>query len=232
VAVADPRPVSNARALPNALAEVAAIRKLFSQAQVLTGEQATRREVQETLAQASVVHFAGHGRNDWQSPLESGLLLAGDRLLTAQDLLDLRLEGARLATLSACETGIPGLELPDEVTGLPSACLLAGFAAVIASLWPVADISTALLMERFYRNWLVDQDDLAGALGNAQRWLRDLTAGELAAHFEGLMNLPQGEMPLPYQAIADYWTLFAGMQASARPFQHPFFWAAFSLYGT
>ena len=60
---------------------------------------------------------------------------------------------ARLATLSACETGIVGTDLPDEVVMLPSALLEAGYAGVAASLWSVADFSTAMLMVRFYQCW-------------------------------------------------------------------------------
>ena len=58
----------------------------------------------------------------------------------------------RLATLSACETGIVGADLPDEAASLPSALLQAGFCGVAASLWSVADISTAMLMGALKEN--------------------------------------------------------------------------------
>jgi len=45
-------------------------------------------------------------------------------LLTIQDLLDSAQAGGRLASLSACETGIVGTELPDEVVALRSALRL------------------------------------------------------------------------------------------------------------
>lgn len=56
----------------------------------------------------------------------------------------------RLALLSACETGLPGTQLPDEVVSLPTRLLQAGVAGVAASLWSVADLSTTLLLVRFY----------------------------------------------------------------------------------
>jgi len=37
--------------------------------------------------------------------------MANDEILTIKDLFELHLEGARLATLSACETGVPGTKL-------------------------------------------------------------------------------------------------------------------------
>jgi CHAT domain-containing protein len=48
-----------------------------------------------------------------------------------------------------------------------------GFGGVVASLWSVADISTAMLMEHFYRCWREDKLPPAEPLRAAQRWLRD-----------------------------------------------------------
>ena len=98
-------------------------------------------------------------------------------------MLDLRLAAARLAALSACETGIPGTKLPDEVVGLPTGWLQAGVAGVVASLWSVNDLSTAMLMERFYRLWREDGLAPALALRQAQLWLRDSTNREKAEYF-------------------------------------------------
>jgi CHAT domain-containing protein len=58
---------------------------------------------------------------------------------------------ADLVTLSACETGF-GQELGGEGLGsLTRAFLYAGAGSVVASLWSVADESTAELMTAFYR---------------------------------------------------------------------------------
>ena len=79
--------------------------------------------------------------------------MANDEVLTIKDLFELHLSKAWLATISACETGIPGTRLPDEVVSLPSAFIRAGFAGAIGSLWTVSDKSTAMLMTRFYQLW-------------------------------------------------------------------------------
>ena len=56
--------------------------------------------------------------------------------------------------------------------------LAAGSACVIASLWPVDDAATALLMSKLYDE--LSEDDLRApeALRRAQLWLRSLTADE------------------------------------------------------
>src|SRR5262249_4692157 len=151
--------------------------------QVLPHERATRAEVLKALASAEVAHFSCHGAPDWADPLRSGLLMAQDEMLTVADLFGLHLDGARLATLSACETGAIGVRLPDEVVGLPAALLQVGFGGVVASLWSVSDASTAMLMERFYRLWRDEGLAPVFALREAQRWLRDTTNREKAEYF-------------------------------------------------
>jgi tetratricopeptide (TPR) repeat protein len=171
LAVAEPDPVS-AGGLPYAGEEVTAIANHFDTTTVLAGNAATRSALLDALPHADVVHLACHGESNPVQPLESALLMAGDEPLAVRDVLALRLEG-RLAVLSACETGMVGIKLPDEVVALPAAFLQAGFAGVVASLWSVSDLSTALLMQRFYRLWLEEGQSPARALQNAQRSLRD-----------------------------------------------------------
>ncbi|MCP4626982.1 MAG: CHAT domain-containing protein, partial [bacterium] len=61
--------------------------------------------------------------------------------------------GARLAILTACEARVPDMKNADEVIGLPSGLAQAGGAGVAASLWPVSDLSTMMLMTGFYESW-------------------------------------------------------------------------------
>jgi len=222
LAIDEPRPVQG-NALPNSAREVAAVADHFSQPQILAHTTATRQAALAALAGdvliggVDVAHFSCHGGNDWQNPLESGLLMANDEMLTVRDLLELQLPGARLATLSACETGIVGTDLPDEVVALPSALVQAGFAGVVASLWSVADISTALLMARFYDGWQHEQLEPAQALRAAQRWVRDTTNREKRAYF-------RDQRP-------DFFRVLENRPPDRRDFAHPFWWAAFYLTG-
>ena len=136
----------------------------------------------------------------------------------------------RLATLSACETGIVGADLPDEVVSLPSALLQAGFCGVAASLWSVADISTAMLMAHFYRSWRENGRSPAGSLRAAQRWLRDTNNNEKAQYFKRYSVALSG-MRMSEAAAVHFFTQAMSRDLERLDFAHPFWWAAFYLTG-
>ena len=74
----------------------------------LLERQATHAAVVASLPGATHLHFSCHGTFEVRQPLDSALSLAGAETLTLRDLLDggLDLSAARLAVLSACQTGI------------------------------------------------------------------------------------------------------------------------------
>lgn len=69
-------------------------------------------------------------------------------------------------TLSACDTGTGKVEGEEGSTGLVQAFLFAGARTVAASLWPVDDASTELIMKKFYTH-LAQNEDEASALRQA-----------------------------------------------------------------
>jgi CHAT domain-containing protein len=74
-----------------------------------------------------------------------------DGYLTVQRIItELRLEQARLATLSACQSGQLEVRQADEHMGLVQAVMSAGARAVVAGLWEVDDAATQALFEDFY----------------------------------------------------------------------------------
>ncbi|MEU7867261.1 CHAT domain-containing protein [Dactylosporangium sp. NPDC049140] len=205
--------------LPFAGGELADIAALFPpQSRVLYGDAATAPAVRAALPGATHVHFACHGGYDLADPLASALVLAGGDELTLRELLDGQLlRDARLVVASACQTAISNvLRLPDEALGLPAGFLRAGAAAVVGTLWPVADLPTALLMHRFYTHLLGAAGTAplrpAAALRAAQHWLIRLSTAELAALLIGAPPAaPSGDEP--------------------GPFADPYFWAGFVLAG-
>jgi len=229
LAIDEPQPTRGGP-LPNSAREVQAIASLFADSEVLKHQSATRSAAHHALARANIAHFACHGLNDWENPLDSGLLMAQDEFLTVRDFLETRLPDARLATLSACETGIVGTQLPDEVVMLPSALVQAGYAGTVASLWSVADVSTAMLMERFYRLWREEKRPLAQALRAAQRWMRDTTNGEKAEYFKRYSPELSG-IRMPEAVAIEFFTQAMSRDLDRRDFDHPYWWAAFYLTG-
>lgn len=208
---------------------VAASYFALGSAEVLGTKTATPASVAERLPRATHWHFATHGRFLPRQPRQSTLSLAAGATLTLGALVDRTDLGApRLVVLSACETGLIELgEAPEEFTGMPSAFLQAGAAGVVASLWPVDDVSTALLMTRFYDRHLGAGLAPAAALRDAQLWLRRATARELL-QFITLMHDAKRLSP-------EHRTLLAGpverSVPDSTPYSHPIHWAAFQYYG-
>lgn len=222
--VVDPRP-SSAAPLPYAMLEVRACGAHFEQAAMLTKEDATWPRVLDGIAATTVFHFAGHAHANVRTPLRSGLTVAGDVTLALEDILP-RSHRGRLAVLSACETSIAGVELPEESVSLSTGFLQFGFRGVIASQWAVADVSTFLLMTRFYALWRRDGLDPAEALRQAQRWLRDSTPPQLIAHLDEQVDKTSGQTALKLRARLN------AMPKSSTPFSSPLYWAAFAYWGS
>jgi CHAT domain-containing protein len=228
LAVDEPKPVKESP-LPSSEYEVQTVIANFAQHHIFKHEAATRQAILNALANCTVLHFSCHGVANLNKPLESALIMANNEPLTVKDFLDLRLNGVRLATLSACETGIPGMELPDEVVNLPAGLLQAGVAGVVASLWSVSDMSTALLMTKFYQNvttlWQEQgtQASIAPALQAAQCWLRDATKKELEQRIK--------ELSINATQRRELRRLFNKMKPQTKPYTDSYYWAAFSAIG-
>jgi CHAT domain-containing protein len=132
-----------------------------------------------------VLHIGCHGYFRGDAPLESGVVLASEHgaegdLLTAGEIFDLAIE-ADLVTLSACQSGVAERRAGDELIGLTRALMYAGAVSTIVSLWTVDDLSTALVMERFYAGFLGGLTK-AQALREAQMSVRTTTLEEVVAY--------------------------------------------------
>ena len=79
---------------------------------------------------------------------------------------------ADLVTLSACQTGLGEITGGDELVGLNRAFIYAGTHAILSSLWRVSDISTAIMIKHFYRNYV--RDNKAESLRKAQLLVKRL----------------------------------------------------------
>jgi len=92
--------------------------------------------------------------------LRSGIALAGvnasikegrdDGLVSAEKILGLNLKGTELVVLSACNTGVGGVQSGEGVFGLKRSFILSGAKTVVMSLWSVPSKETSELMIDFY----------------------------------------------------------------------------------
>jgi CHAT domain-containing protein/Tfp pilus assembly protein PilF len=156
LAVGNPAVGNPAYELPFTEREVASIARDFVHVTPLTGERATEDWVKENIARFDVVHIGAHGTLDPLNPLFSSLLLApkaDDGLLHLHEVTGLRV-GARLVTLSACQTGVGRLGSADELVSLSRAFSYAGTRSIVSTLWRVDDVSTALVTKHFYRYYV------------------------------------------------------------------------------
>jgi tetratricopeptide (TPR) repeat protein len=210
------------RSLRHADSEVALLAELLPSTSVLPHDRASKSEVMQRLPEAGIVHFACHSNFSSYSPYESGLKLSDGVLSLAELYLQLELRCCRLVTLSGCESVRLDPKYGDEFLSIASGFSYAGAASVVGSLWPAEDVSTMLLMYRFYAG---DRDGgTAAALSAAQRWLRDATAEELAA----LTMAPPFDR-LPTASVVG--RPFRRRDPASRPYAHPAFWAPFTYSG-
>ena len=161
--------------LPFAEKEAVSLQREFSNVEIYLKKQATETVVKEKIATADLVLFSCHAEYDPLNPLFSALLLTPDEQndgrLESWEIFELNMN-TFLVTMSACETGLGKVTQGDEVIGLPRGFIYAGTPAVVASLWKVDDLVTAITMKRFHRQ-LRHGVPRAVALRNAQLYVKN-----------------------------------------------------------
>jgi CHAT domain-containing protein len=168
-----------------------------------------------------LIHLATHFSLDPRSATRSVLLL-GDGTFLSLSTIDSWppfLAGIDLLALSACETALGSLRGCD-VEALAIVAQRKGAKAVLASLWPVGDASTALLMTEFYRGREHDGTSKIAALRRAQLGLLSgkLTRLDAASHGDRKLELSQSNSS-------------GARQQPDQNYSHPYYWAPFILIG-
>ncbi|MEG3180180.1 CHAT domain-containing protein [Sphingomonas sp. LT1P40] len=167
-----------------------------------------------------VIHIASHFSLDPGSASKSFLLLGDGKQLPLNEFIsDGRFTAidVDLLALSACQTGVPQIDQngAEIDSSLAEMAQKAGASAVLASLWSVADESTAVLMQRFYAIQAKGATSKAEGLRQAQVALMDAS---------GKAGGDRGEMRAPPPGSAPTGPAVTG-------YAHPFYWAPFVLLG-
>lgn len=235
--IGNPLPYDNTfSALPFSEIEVEWIKSMFpGSSKVLYREKATAKALESEMQLATHIHIACHGDFNFSAPLFSGFYLSNhSKYFAAQLFAQQEALKAQFAVLSACQTAIPDFESgTNEITGLITAFLWAGVPKVLGTLWPIDDLSTALLMMRFYQYYInrdsVDDKETmlpVDALRKAQLWIRDATTREIRDYIKSVM-------PSLEASLADAIYIRLALEDEGKcPFAHPVFWAGFAFHGS
>ncbi|HJV59289.1 MAG TPA: CHAT domain-containing protein [Albitalea sp.] len=168
--------------------------------------------------QPPVLHIASHfvfrpGTED------DSFLLLGVGRLPLSTIKQWQFSGLDLLTLSACETGMGGGRNRNgqEIEGFAALAQAQGADAVMATLWSVADVSTAAFMQSFYRT---------------RRTQPGLTKVEAMQRVQQAMLRGEITPSSARETIGVRGTVEGGTTAAApADYRHPFFWAPFVLVG-
>lgn len=201
--------------------EVKEIGNIF-QKNLIPAKTLLRTDAREEWAKAmearsyGYVHFSTHGL---LGPKFQAIALAQipqsdeDGFLTLGEIMNSRFN-AELIVLSACDTGLGHIDRGEGVTGLTRAVMYAGTPAAMVSLWSVSDDGTTELMIHFYNN-LIEK-----GMGKEES-LRMAKIAMIAGNVEKRESL--NATSLRSAKILE--------RKRSRDFGHPFFWAAFVMYG-
>ena len=180
-------------------------------------------------AEPAVVHVASHFKFSPGNETDSYLLLGNGAALTLEDFRNNRysLERVDLLTLSACQTAVGDNNRAAKGSEVESFAVMAqnkGAKSVVASLWSVADDSTAQFMQHFYR--LRGQGKVSKAEAMRQTQLAMISG-----------QIKPGGATAPRAARQIVAPIAGGVAAPAyrlnphAQYAHPFYWAPFILMG-
>jgi CHAT domain-containing protein/tetratricopeptide (TPR) repeat protein len=189
-------------------------------------------QLHDAIPSVTLLHAAAHGLFYALNPYHSGILLQPTstdssvftryltadgisqtmteycfRLATVAEIMArLRALACNLAIISACQSGVPRIHGAGEMTGVPTALLVAGARSVIASMWRVNDAAASVLMKYFYDCWaggLGTEVSPARALARARSLLATSSQADIRRLLGLEIKLPDGEYPFADPIFTD-----------------------------
>ncbi|WCL81344.1 CHAT domain-containing protein [Saprospira sp. CCB-QB6] len=194
--------------LPAARQEIDFLAQEFS-GQFLYDSLANEANFKRLAPNFAVIHLAMHGLLRPRQPLLSALAFSENydsienNFLEAHEIAKMNLQ-ADLLVLSACETGLGKFQEGNGIASLARSFMYAKVPALLVSLWQVNDLSTAYLMQEYYKNL---------AAGNSKSQALQQAKLNYLQHAEGLAQHPafwaafiQLGNDKPLQLQPDFWS--------------------------
>ena len=179
--------------LKGTIPELTAISDMI-QGRYLFSDDATEAAFKQFAPQFGMLHLALHARaaGEPQILFPRGGGPHEDGILHFHELFGLQLK-ARLAVLSACETGRGHLKRGEGIQSMSSGFAAAGIPTLLVSLWEVDDKSGAVIIEHFYQG-LQAGLTIDDALRQAKLSYLETAIGNEASPFYWSAFVPVGNM--------------------------------------
>ncbi len=232
--------------LPFSGAEAGLVKNRFENSDCYTGIGVTK-DLIFSAEKYNVIHIATHGYFDFADKddviYSSCILLSGVKnwlrtgemskifgngIVTADEFSRMDLRNAELVVLSSCFGGMNDVTESRGFHGMVSALSAAGVKYVISSLWAVDDFSSAILMDRFYYEYMDNKLSPPKALQKAKNYIRQANIPTLRK--DGYISLLYEYDPEDgyAQTIIEYEKL--GICDRIRPLQNELHWGGFVCY--
>ena len=121
---------------------------------IFEGKNATLENFKSNYSEYDILHLAMHTWIDDADPMNSKLVFGADNnssgLLNTYELYSMKLN-AKLAVLSACNTGKGKLQKGEGMLCLARGFMYAGCPSLVMTLWEINDHTGSKLMKNFYK---------------------------------------------------------------------------------
>lgn len=194
------------RPLPGANKEIAMLQQMIK-GQYFKDNEATEAVFKNLAPKHLILHLALHAEASDGEPkifFPGGGNLEEDGTLHFHELFQLRLK-ARMAVLSACETGTGTMNNGEGIHNIASGFAAAGVSTVLMSLWELDDRAGNIIVQHFY-DGLLANTPIDVALSNAKRAYLNEARGPNASPFYWAAIVASGNMH-PIQNIDTVGTL-------------------------
>ncbi|MBW6492077.1 MAG: tetratricopeptide repeat protein [Lentimicrobium sp.] len=140
--------------IPGVEEEIKGIKRAIP-GKTLSGAKANEQSFKNLAGNYNILHFAMHTLINSEKPMLSKLVFYQDNdtiedgMLNTYELFGMDLN-ARLAVLSACNTGTGKLLKGEGIMNLARGFIYAGVPGIVMTMWAVEDQASARIVKRFY----------------------------------------------------------------------------------